>query len=114
MTDTFEVDVRRDEPNSKYDAWLGDRLAGVVVYEGSDGGRLLITHAAVLPEFQHHGVGGRLISRTLQDIRDRGAKVTIVCPVVRDFIDRHPEWEDVVDPDEPGVPSKAPDARTAT
>jgi predicted GNAT family acetyltransferase len=99
VTDTFDVDVRRDEPNSKYDV--------------SDGGRLLLTHAAVLPEFQHHGVGSQLIGRVLLDIRDRGSKVTIVCPVVRDFIDRHPEWEDVVDPDEPGVTSKAPDARAS-
>jgi hypothetical protein len=45
----------------------------------------------------------------LDDIRSSGEKATIVCPAVRDFIDHHLEYSDVVDPRQPGIePSSAP------
>ena len=106
MTDDFEVDVRNDEADGKFDAWLGDRLVGVVVYERS-AGRYLLTHAAVLPEYQHHGIGNRLIGQVLAAIRAEGATATIICPTVRTYLDRHPDEADVVDPDYPGIPSTA-------
>lgn len=104
--DDFRVEVRNDEANTKYDAWLGDDLVGMIVY-GKSGGRYVLTHAAVLPEFQGHGVGHQLISGTLDDIRSQGSRITVICPVVREFIDRHPEYEDLIDPEHPGVRSKA-------
>jgi putative acetyltransferase len=33
---------------------------------------------AVLPEYQRHGIGGRLISRGLEFLRDRGERIVIV------------------------------------
>jgi hypothetical protein len=102
----LEVDVLDDKAGGKYDAWLGEQPVGLVVY-GKTGSRYVLTHAAVLPEYQHHGIGFQLISRTLQDIRAQGGTATIICPAVREFIDRHPEYEDVVDKREPGIRSAA-------
>jgi predicted GNAT family acetyltransferase len=103
----YPVEIRQDVANQKYDAWLGDQLVGLVVY-GRARSRYVLTHAAVLPEFQHHGVGYQLISQTLDDIRSQGSTVTIICPVVREFIDRYPEYEDVIDRAEPGIKSRRP------
>jgi hypothetical protein len=33
--------------------------------------------------------------------------VTIICPIVRTFIDNHPEYEDLVDRKRPGVKTAA-------
>lgn len=106
MTDDSQIEIRNDQADGKFEAWLGDQLVGVVVYE-RNGQRYLLTHAAVLPEYQHHGIGNRLIGGVLQTIRDEGATATIICPSVRTFVDHHPDYADVVDAAYPGVPSKA-------
>jgi predicted GNAT family acetyltransferase len=38
----------------------------------------------------------------LDDIRAKGKKVTILCPLVASFIAGHPEYADLVDPEHPG------------
>ena len=47
------------------------------------------------------GVGTRLVEETLLDLRERGRRVIPICPLVRRYIDRHPEFADltVKDPD---------------
>jgi predicted GNAT family acetyltransferase len=109
VSDPLDIDVRKDEPRRTYRAMVGGDLAGIVTYDRAGAGRIVLTHTAVLPEFQHRGVGSTLISRVLDDIRSSGEKATIVCPAVRDFIDHHLEYSDVVDPRQPGIePSSAP------
>lgn len=62
---------------------------------------------AVLPEFRGHGVATDLIVHVLDDIRASGRTVTVVCPVVREVIDRYPQYQDLLDPTHPGVQLKA-------
>jgi predicted GNAT family acetyltransferase len=98
--------IQHDEANQKYDAMLPDgTLVGLLVYEYS-GHRMVLTHAAIQDDWRHRGFGYQLISTVLNDVRGRGEQVTIICPVVRDFVDRHPEYSDVVDPAHPGIESR--------
>lgn len=93
--------VVRDNPESQtYDAMVGDEIAGTMLYE-HEGPRLVLTHTAVQNRFQHHGVATALIAAALDDIRTKGMKVTILCPIVTTFIERHPQYADLVDPERP-------------
>jgi predicted GNAT family acetyltransferase len=95
--------VVRDNPESRtYDAMLGDEIAGTLVYE-LEGPRIVLTHTAVQDHLQHRGIGAKLLTAALDDIRSRGLKITILCPVVKDFIGHHPEYADLVDAEHPGV-----------
>ncbi len=95
--------VVRDNPESQtYDALVGDQIAGTMLYE-IEGPRLVLTHTAVQERFQHKGVATTLIAAALDDIRRKGKKITILCPIVRTFIDSHPDYADLVDPEHPGV-----------
>ncbi|HEY4269328.1 MAG TPA: GNAT family N-acetyltransferase [Galbitalea sp.] len=58
--------------------------------------------AAVFPEFRGQGIATELIRRVLDDVRAHGKTVTIVCPIVRTFIERNPEYTDLVSPKQPG------------
>ena len=42
------------------------------------------------------GVGSRLIRAALDSARDQGLRVVPQCPFVRAFIERHPEYRDLV------------------
>jgi quinol monooxygenase YgiN/predicted GNAT family acetyltransferase len=94
--------VVRDNPESQtYDALLGDEIAGTLLYE-REGPRLVLTHTAVQNRYQHQGIATALIAAALDDIRTKGKKVTILCPLVATFIAGHPEYADLVDPEHPG------------
>jgi predicted GNAT family acetyltransferase len=54
-------------------------------------------HTEVEPELERHGVGSQLVAATLDDLRARGLPVVPICPFVRGFIRRHPEYADLVE-----------------
>jgi quinol monooxygenase YgiN/predicted GNAT family acetyltransferase len=94
--------VVRDNPESQtYDALIGDEIAGTLLYE-REGPRLVLTHTAVQNRFQHQGIATALIEAALDDIRTKGKKVTILCPLVAAFIAAHPDYADLVDAEHPG------------
>jgi quinol monooxygenase YgiN/predicted GNAT family acetyltransferase len=95
--------VVRDNPESQtYDALVGDEIAGTMLYE-HEGPRLVLTHTAVQNKFQHQGIATALIAAALDDIRAKGQKVTILCPLVNHFIDAHPQYADLIDAEHPGL-----------
>jgi quinol monooxygenase YgiN/predicted GNAT family acetyltransferase len=94
--------VVRDNPESQtYDALVGDEIAGTLLYE-REGPRLVLTHTAVQNRYQHQGIATALIAAALDDIRAKGTKVTVLCPLVAAFIAGHPDYADLVDPEHPG------------
>ncbi|WP_306193174.1 MULTISPECIES: GNAT family N-acetyltransferase [unclassified Streptomyces] len=98
----LDIRVAKDTEAETYDAWLGPDRIGTLVYQVT-GGRVSMISIAVDPEYQHHGVAGELIAGALDDVAQSGHTVTIICPVVRSFIDEHPEYAALVDPNRPGI-----------
>jgi quinol monooxygenase YgiN/predicted GNAT family acetyltransferase len=96
------LEVRENTESQTYDALVGDDIAGTLLYE-REGPRLVLTHTAVQPRFQHKGVATALIAGALDDIRSKGIKITILCPLVNTFIEQHPDYADLVDAEHPGV-----------
>jgi predicted GNAT family acetyltransferase len=95
MSDELRVDVADNADKHRYEASVDGELAGYVYYRsGPD--RLVLVHTEVMDEFEGHGVGSRLLAATLDDVRRRGLSVVPVCPFAAAFIDRHPEFADLV------------------
>jgi predicted GNAT family acetyltransferase len=103
-TSDYEIEVFKDDTLHKYNAVLGEYDVGSLTYDYV-GGRIVLLQTVVINTFRHHGIATELISRVLDDIRSTGRKITIICPIVREFIDLHPEYEGLVDPAHPGVGS---------
>lgn len=55
-----------------------------------------VRHTEVPPELGGKGVGSRLVRGLLDLVRTEGAKVRPRCPFVRGYIDKHPEYADLV------------------
>jgi predicted GNAT family acetyltransferase len=89
------ISVADNPAASRYEAHLGDRVAGFSEYVTKPG-RLVFTHTIVEPEFEGRGIGSKLVRDELDDVRRRGLKVTPLCPFVRAYIRRHPEYQDLV------------------
>jgi uncharacterized protein len=85
-----------DNPNERrFEARVAGALAGVLYYAKGPG-RLVLVHTEVADEFEGHGVGGRLVAGALDDIRARGLTVTVRCPFASAYVDKHPEYADLV------------------
>jgi predicted GNAT family acetyltransferase len=63
---------------------------------------------SILPQFRNQGAATTLIQHVLDDLRTQGRTATVLCPIVRTFIDKHAEYQDVVDQEHPGVVRVAP------
>ena len=89
------VEVVDNPDKQRYEAWVGDELAGFVTYRTRPGVTTLI-HTEVDEAFEGHGVGGQLASSALADIGGRGLKVEPLCPFIVRYLQRHPELSDLV------------------
>ncbi len=72
-----------------------DGAKAVAAYQ-LEGERIVFTHTVVPPEIEGRGVGSKLVRGALDQVRDRGLKVIAQCSFVRAWIDRHPEYRDLL------------------
>ncbi|MEV0841916.1 GNAT family N-acetyltransferase [Actinocatenispora sera] len=99
----LDLTVINDEQAGVYGAFVGDREIAGLPYTVAGPDRLVLLATSVFPEFRHRGVGTELVRRALDDIRTRGKTVTIMCPIVRSFVDDNPRYADLIDARHPGV-----------
>lgn len=99
---SFDVDVVNDSDLGRWTALLGPEAIGEVTYR-LVGGRIVLLTTWVNPAYRNRRVATELISRVLDEIRGTGKKITIICPVVGEFIRRNPEYLDLIDKTHPGV-----------
>ena len=52
----------------------------------------------MLDEFGGRGLATILVDEALQATRDAGLRIVAVCPMVAGFVEKHDEFDDVVDP----------------
>ena len=90
-----DVRVSDNSAASRYELRLGDSIAGVIAYRLSDETITLI-HTEVEPAYEGQGVGAKLVAAALDDVRARGLRMIPLCPFVRSYIARHPEYADLV------------------
>ncbi len=90
-----DVQVLDHPDQSQYEARLAGQLAGVAAYRlGED--MITFTHTEVEPQHEGQGIGGALARFALDDARSRGLQVRPRCSFIRGWIERHPDYADLV------------------
>jgi predicted GNAT family acetyltransferase len=87
--------VRDNPAELRYEILSGDELLGMIRYV-KEPGTVVLVHTEIRPKSEGQGVGSRLVAGALADIRSRGLKLVPVCPFVRAYMTRHPEYDDLV------------------
>lgn len=98
----LDLAIVKDEKAGVYDAIAGGQEVGGLIYNVS-GDRIVLVSVSVFPQFRNQGAATKIIQHVLDDVRTQGKTATVLCPIVRTYIDNHPEYQDVVDPEHPGV-----------
>jgi len=57
---------------------------------------VLIKHTEVVPAMEGKGVGGAFMRHILESVRAQGKKVIPTCPFAKAYIEKHPEYHDLV------------------
>lgn len=74
-----------------------EREGKVAYLEYSLGGGILeLIHTEVPKELRGMGLASALAERGLNWAREKGYKVDVICPFVRQYIAKHPEYNDLV------------------
>jgi hypothetical protein len=90
--------VTNNEAESRYELDVEGQMA-VLGYHRR-GGTIYLTHTEVPEALEGKGIGSRIVKHALDQARASGEKVAPWCPFVRAYIDRHPEYEELVAPEE--------------
>jgi predicted GNAT family acetyltransferase len=95
---TSEPTVRDNPAAHRFELLLDGRVAGFAEYLRQPDG-LAVTHTVVQPEHEGHGFGSVLAKAVLVAARAAGDPVLPFCPFLRGYLQRHPEYQDLVPED---------------
>jgi uncharacterized protein len=94
-TGSAQVFVRDNPDELRYELVVDGEVDGEVRYRRYPD-RIVLVHTEVSPVLQGKGLASRLVTEALDDTRARGLRVVPVCPFVRAYLRRHPDYNDLV------------------
>lgn len=91
-----ETSVTRNDDRNRFEIHTADgQLAGFAQYVAGDGVRDF-NHTVVHDGFEGQGIGGKLARGALDQTRADGLQVIATCPFINGWIEKHPEYADLL------------------
>jgi uncharacterized protein len=87
--------VTRDDAKHRYVLEDGGEPAGFVLFRTRPG-LIALVHTEVDERFSGQGYAGTLVRAALDDARAQGLSVLPFCPYANAWMQRHPEYTDLV------------------
>ena len=88
------MEVRDNPAASRFEMASGDAVAFVEYTRAGD--RIVLTHTEVPEASSGRGVGSKPVRGALDALRAEGAKVVPRCGFVAAYVERHPEYRDLL------------------
>jgi predicted GNAT family acetyltransferase len=90
------IEIVDNSTESRFEVLVDGKVAGFADYRLLPS-KIVFTHTEVLPEFEGQGLASKLVGHALQASADTGLRVVPLCPYVRKYIERHAEFQALVD-----------------
>jgi hypothetical protein len=94
-TQQTDVVVERNDARHRYEAQIDGQLAGYLEYRERED-EILLIHTETLEGFQGRGVASALARYAMDDVRARGVRAVALCPFLRSWLTKNPQYNDVV------------------
>ena len=91
----MDVQVRDAPDEHEFQAVSDGVVIGFSVYD-TLGSSVVFTHTEIDPRFEGKGVGSTLVKTALDQVRASGRDVVALCPYVKGWIARHPDYQDLL------------------
>jgi predicted GNAT family acetyltransferase len=93
----MSTDVTFNADKQRYEIHVDGTLAGLTqVQPRGDGDVLVFPHTVVFDEFEGQGLASKLVGGALDDVRAQGRKIVAECPYVARYVEKHPEYADLL------------------
>jgi predicted GNAT family acetyltransferase len=93
------IQIVDNSTENRFEALVDGKVAGFADYRLLPT-KIVFTHTEVLPAYEGQGLASKLVGHALQASADTGLRVVPLCPYVAKYIDRHPEFKELVDTEE--------------
>ncbi|HVW18756.1 MAG TPA: GNAT family N-acetyltransferase [Solirubrobacteraceae bacterium] len=94
----MSVTVADAPDRSRFEVAVDGEVVGIAEYRRAHG-IVAFVHTEVTPGHEGQGLAGKLIAGALDAARGEGLEVLPFCPFVRGYVERHPEYVDLVPAD---------------
>jgi predicted GNAT family acetyltransferase len=88
----MSAQVRDDQDASRYVIESAGQVVGAAYYHRFDD-HIVFTHTEVDEGHQGEGLAAQLVQYALDDARQAGLRVVALCPYVRSWLRRHPDYQ---------------------
>jgi len=89
-----DLNVEHNVAARRFELHYGDAISRLE-YHLRDS-TIVYTHTVVPPALEGHGLAARLAREALDYAREKGLRVVPRCPYVADYIEKHPDYGDLV------------------
>jgi predicted GNAT family acetyltransferase len=86
--------VQNNKEESRFETSFGKKTSYLDYH--ISGGVITLIHAYTPPEFRGKGIAAEMAKYALDYARDNNLKVIPQCPYVRDYINRHNEYQSLL------------------
>jgi predicted GNAT family acetyltransferase len=84
-----------NNPNlGRYELTVEGHIAAAYYHRSND--MITFDHTEVPPELGGKGIGSKLVKGALDQVRADGLKVVAECPFVKGWIEKHPDYADLL------------------
>lgn len=90
------VSVWNNPTKNRYEAFMGDKLVGVIKYRFESGFTLAVISTEVRSSYQGLGIAAQLTKTLLEEARANKYAINPLCSYTRVYIERHPEFQDLL------------------
>ena len=96
LTDKTGAPAAVDAEDGKYTVAVDGRTVGLAAF-ADRGKQRVFYHTEVDDEFGGRGLASVMVGEALRMTRDVGLRVVATCPMVADYLKKHPEFADITD-----------------
>ncbi|MBB4079486.1 hypothetical protein GGR28_002111 [Lewinella aquimaris] len=87
--------VVNNQEKSRFEVVNGSQVSKLL-YQMNGSDKIDLVHSEVPEDLAGQGIGSAMVTTALQYARDNNLMAIPSCPFVASYVQRHPEWNDVV------------------
>lgn len=91
-----DVEIVHVPENSRYEIRLDGKAVGFTEAKERDDGVIVFPHTVIDDGHEGEGLASKLVAGALDHVRAHGRRIQVTCEYVLGFLEKHPEYRDLL------------------